>query len=328
MGVVGRLDQYASMLCNEFDETTANNPSITGLGTYYASEFSENFVVGIVTSGLVFNVDAGNTASYPGIGNTWTDLISGTQVSLINSPTYNSANSGFLVFNGSNQRATYPNTAYTLGSTFSIEVWSYWASPTPPASNPFTGCMYTNSALADWNTGTGSNSGLLLGFNSIYYRSSGIGETTGTWTASTQQWHHYVITINNGTGYVYFDTNQVYTATNFRTTYSTAGTYGIGVCDTFGSVRGHWNGYISNVKVYVGKALSAAEVLQNYNALAERYNPGIFPVITANVFPPYDPVYDEFVGVLYGPGQGTYMRQYTDKTVIVYNEIDEVTTIY
>ena len=48
MGVVGRLDQYASMLAYEFDETTANGPSITGLGTYYASEFSEN--VGIATT--------------------------------------------------------------------------------------------------------------------------------------------------------------------------------------------------------------------------------------------------------------------------------------
>jgi len=48
MGVVGRLDQYASMLATEFDETTANGPSITGLGTYYASEFSEN--VGITTT--------------------------------------------------------------------------------------------------------------------------------------------------------------------------------------------------------------------------------------------------------------------------------------
>jgi hypothetical protein len=42
MGVVGRLDQYASTLAWEFDETTANTPRITGLGTYYASEFNEN----------------------------------------------------------------------------------------------------------------------------------------------------------------------------------------------------------------------------------------------------------------------------------------------
>lgn len=56
-------------------------------------------------------------------------------------------------------------------------------------------------------------------------------------------------------------------------------------------------------------------------------NVGIATTIIANVFAPYDPVYDEFAGVLYGPGQGTFMRQNTDKSVIVYNEIDEVTTI-
>ena len=48
MPVVGRLNQYGSMLVTEFDETTANGPSITGLGTYYATEFSEN--VGIETT--------------------------------------------------------------------------------------------------------------------------------------------------------------------------------------------------------------------------------------------------------------------------------------
>jgi hypothetical protein len=50
--------------------------------------------------------------------------------------------------------------------------------------------------------------------------------------------------------------------------------------------------------------------------------------MTANVFAPYDPVYDEFGGTLFGAGQGRYMRQNADKTVIVYNEIDEITTIY
>jgi hypothetical protein len=57
-------------------------------------------------------------------------------------------------------------------------------------------------------------------------------------------------------------------------------------------------------------------------------NVGITTTLGANIFAPYDPVYDEFAGVLFGPGQGTFMRQNTDKSVIVYNEIDEVTTIY
>ena len=53
-------------------------------------------------------------------------------------------------------------------------------------------------------------------------------------------------------------------------------------------------------------------------------NVGITTALDANIFPPYDIVYDEFGGTLFGAGQGRYMRQNTDKSVIVYNEIDEV----
>jgi hypothetical protein len=67
--------------------------------------------------------------------------------------------------------------------------------------------------------------------------------------------------------------------------------------------------------------------LGTYYASEFSENVGIATTMTANIFPPYDLVYDEFAGVLFGPGQGTFMRQNTDKSVIVYNEIDEVTTI-
>jgi hypothetical protein len=68
--------------------------------------------------------------------------------------------------------------------------------------------------------------------------------------------------------------------------------------------------------------------LGTYYASEFSENVGIATTMTANIFPPYDLVYDEFGGTLFGPGQGRYMRQNTDKSVIVYNEIDEVTTIY
>lgn len=56
-------------------------------------------------------------------------------------------------------------------------------------------------------------------------------------------------------------------------------------------------------------------------------NVGAATTLAANVFPPYDLVYDDFGGTLFGPGQGRYMRQNNDKSVIVYNEIDEITSI-
>lgn len=56
MPIVGRLDQYGSMLVtSQFDETTANNTSVTGLGTYYSSEFSENVGIGTTITANVYN---------------------------------------------------------------------------------------------------------------------------------------------------------------------------------------------------------------------------------------------------------------------------------
>lgn len=64
--------------------------------------------------------------------------------------------------------------------------------------------------------------------------------------------------------------------------------------------------------------------LGTYYASEFYENVGIGTTLTANVFAPYDPVYDDFGGTLFGPGQGRYMRQNTDKSVVIYNEINEI----
>jgi hypothetical protein len=61
-----------------------------------------------------------------------------------------------------------------------------------------------------------------------------------------------------------------------------------------------------------------------YTALQFSENIGVGTTLTANVFPPYQIVDDEFAGVSYGAGQGTFMRQNLTGDVIVYNEIDEI----
>ena len=74
----------------------------------------------LITSGLMFRIDAGVASSYPGTGSNWTDLVAGRVVSLVNGPTYQ-ATEGALRFNGSNQRGQCttipaPNTAVTDAS--------------------------------------------------------------------------------------------------------------------------------------------------------------------------------------------------------------------
>lgn len=77
----------------------------------------------MVTGGLVLCLDAANPKSYPGSGATWTDLTgNGNNVTLVNSPTYNSAQ-GFMSFNGSTQRGTTIVPAFNSGTqAYTFEV--------------------------------------------------------------------------------------------------------------------------------------------------------------------------------------------------------------
>jgi hypothetical protein len=62
-----------------------------------------NYSPKIITDGLVLYLDAANTRSYPTTGTIWSDLSrNNNNGTLINGPTFNSANGGSIVFDGSN----------------------------------------------------------------------------------------------------------------------------------------------------------------------------------------------------------------------------------
>jgi hypothetical protein len=67
--------------------------------------------------------------------------------------------------------------------------------------------------------------------------------------------------------------------------------------------------------------------LGTYYSFEFNENVGVAVTLTANVFPPYQIVDDEFAGVSYGSGQGRFMRQNSDGSVDVYNEINEITRL-
>ena len=206
----------------------------------------------IVTSGLVLALDAANTKSYPGSGTTWRDLSgNGNNGTLVNSPTYSSANGGSLVFNGSSQ---YVNSPLTKAATCTF---SCWASSTNVSNNPMlfnagpNGSgpdLYFNSGYVTWNIwDTGNNFALIPA------------------SANDGKFHHYVVINNASLGAsLYYDGNLLGTATYRDASGNTNLTIG-GNTTTF-----MWNGNISNFTVH-NRALSAAEVTQNYNALKSRY---------------------------------------------------------
>lgn len=85
---------------------------------------------GFITNGLVLNLDAGNTASYPGTGTIWTNLISGgNNGTLLSGVGFNAAYGGSLVLNGSN--TSYVNiTSYANTFAETIIVWAKSATST------------------------------------------------------------------------------------------------------------------------------------------------------------------------------------------------------
>jgi hypothetical protein len=225
------------------------------------------------TSNLSVQLDAGNSISYPGSGTTWTNLIdSSKNATLTAGITYSSSNSGYLSNDGIDDYITMANTAFTLGSSFSIEIWYRFNSTQASVFN--NGGLFTQSALADWNTGAGSNRGLVLGANQIVYINSGGSEvgTSYTSTPTSSTWHQYVFTFSSGTGIVYVDKNIIYNQSNFQSSYSgTNGTYGFGVVDNFGGVRGELIGDIAIANVYVGKTLTTTEISTNYEHYRSRF---------------------------------------------------------
>ena len=76
-----------------------------------------------VTAGLVLNLDAGNVASYPGSGTTWTDTVGSKAFTLFNGPTYNSANGGYINFVAASSQYGYATSFGSALTQYTVEVW-------------------------------------------------------------------------------------------------------------------------------------------------------------------------------------------------------------
>lgn len=75
----------------------------------------------IVTNGMVLCLDAANVKSYPGTGTTWTDLsVLKNNGTITGSPAYNTTNKGSFVFTGT-EYVTF--TSPTLTNQITYEVW-------------------------------------------------------------------------------------------------------------------------------------------------------------------------------------------------------------
>lgn len=210
----------------------------------------------IVTRGLVLHVDAGHSGSYSGNGTTWTDLSGSNNTgTLINGPTYSTDNSGTLLFDGTNDYATIGSTSFSFGAT--AGTLSAWAKVNTITTGTKWIVSYGNPAFKE--------SRYLGTFDSNFYFGA-FGDDLTAPNVPLNTWFN-IVGVYNGTNAFLYINGSLVSGPTAKTWNTVANTAQIGR-QTNGLE--YFSGNISIVTVY-NRALSAAEVTQNYNALRLRF---------------------------------------------------------
>lgn len=215
----------------------------------------------VITSGLVFSLDAGNPRSYPGSGTSWFNASGSSYTgTLTNGPTYTSGVNGYFTFDGVNDYVAISGSTTLSEATFSIWLTrngnqASYAGMLFSRGTSTTGLNYysnTNKLGYTWN-----DSG------STYNFDSGLTISNGAWCMC-------VVTVTATTAILYLcQSSGITTATNTLAHAST----------TLDSIKLAWdnvdasrimNGNIAQASIY-NRALTAAEITQNFNARSGRY---------------------------------------------------------
>lgn len=210
----------------------------------------------IVTNGLVLALDAGNTKSYVSGSTIWYDKSGyNNSGSLINGPNFDSANLGSIVFDGIDDYVDCGNGS-SINITGDLSV-SVWVTTTGLAGNRI---IFAKHSLP---SNISNYEGYLKG-NSVYWwdgiseRNTGLSIPSNIWTNIT-----YVRISTIVTAYVNYNTTGNVTVTVQG---PVSGNLTIGKDQN----SQNFSGKIAQIQIY-NRALSAQEVLQNYNALKSRF---------------------------------------------------------
>jgi hypothetical protein len=235
-----------------------------------------NYSPKIVTSNLALSIDAANTKSYPGSGTSWTNLTSNNITgTLVNGPTFNSGNGGAIVFDGSNDYINLGvNSSCYSPTGFTIDAWVKLTSNA--GANPIL-AIYNNSLGYTANEYVfGTSSGRLYGWVYDSVTNAYRGRSVLTTVITSGVWCNLMMVYDGGT--VNSSVKLYFNGTQFDTTDFGGGTFTsirnnsnpmfIGL--TNGGLGGPLNGSMASLKYYT-RALSAQEILQNYNATKTRF---------------------------------------------------------
>jgi hypothetical protein len=228
-----------------------------------------------VTSGLVLYLDAANARSYPKSGTTWFDRSgNGNNGTLVNGVGYNGSNYGSLSFDGVNDYVSTPNSASLIAvgnGSFTLTAFIK-VNSSALGKNIWRRDNYLNQGaegrrLIALGIGANTNTPSFT----VYDGSNN--SAIGSQNLADGLWHHVVgvYVSSTKTQFLYVDgvlrAQAVYNNTqSFNTDRQP---WNMGTENNL-SFTEPYNGNISQASIY-NRALSAAEIKQNYDAFKGRY---------------------------------------------------------
>ena len=217
---------------------------------------------GIVTSGLALHLDAGDPASYPGSGTTWTDLTgNGRNGTLTNGPTFDSGNGGSIVFDGTNDFVQCSGSLTLTAATFIVWIRRNGT------QNQYDGILFSRGTnVTGINFSAITNNQLGYHWNAApntYSWASGL-------TIPNLEWSMCVVSVTStaATAYLYQSSGLTTAVNTVDHSIATLDDIKIGQ-DEFGGR--YFNGNIAQALIY-NRALTAGEITQNFNATRSRYS--------------------------------------------------------
>jgi hypothetical protein len=227
-----------------------------------------------ISDALVLNLDAGSRASYVGTGTSWYDLSnSGFNSTLVGSPTFaGTGSSGYFVFDSNTKSATFNTSLLSGYSAGTIECSVYITN----LSSSFILARQRNgvNTFSVLSVGNYTDAGGQLATGTagiVYYHNKNAQTVLSSSTAlQVNTWYRLAITFTTSSVILYI--NGVQDAT-------VSGDYSV-PSDTSTDPRvGAWikdgtnypmNGRLAQVQFY-NRALTASEILQNFNFYRTRY---------------------------------------------------------
>lgn len=227
----------------------------------------------IVTAGLILNLDASNTASYPGSGTVWTDLSGlSNNMSLLNGASYDAGNRNSILFDGVNDYVG-KTTALSTGQNFTVSVWMY-ATLLGSTRTSLVTNSYNYTSGNGWFFCTDAG-----GFPNSFFLSIGSDNPVKMSSANIltlSTWNYLTAVIRSGGRYIDLYKNGLLISgassdNGARTIAYSYAKFSIGFRDPGpGGAPDPFKGNIGSTQIY-NQALTADDILANYNATKLRY---------------------------------------------------------